>query len=106
MAKTDIKHVLKEFKKMASMTKPGSTSDFDFLFKLILIGDSSVGKVWIIIIIIIKICIKKFFFFKTNLLLRLTRNEFRLGTQSTIGVEFAYRQIKIEGKRIKTQIWV
>lgn len=105
MAKTDIKHVLKEFKKMASMTKPGSTSDFDFLFKLILIGDSSVGKVWIIIIII-KIWIKKFYFFKTNLLLRLTRNEFRLGTQTTIGVEFAYRQIKIDGKRIKTQIWV
>ena len=43
---------------------------------------------------------------KSNLLLRFTRDEFRLGTQSTIGVEFAYRQLNIEGKKIKTQIWV
>ena len=46
------------------------------------------------------------FFVKSNLLLRFTRDEFRLGTQSTIGVEFAYRQLIIEGKKIKTQIWV
>ncbi|CAF4653641.1 unnamed protein product [Rotaria sp. Silwood1] len=58
-------------------------SDYDFIFKLVLIGDSSVGK--------------------SNLLLRFTRNEFRLDTQSTIGVEFAYKQLVIDGKKIKTQ---
>ncbi|CAF2378975.1 unnamed protein product [Rotaria sp. Silwood2] len=60
-------------------------SDYDFIFKLVLIGDSSVGK--------------------SNLLLRFTRNEFRLDTQSTIGVEFAYKQLAIDGKKIKTQVW-
>ena len=43
---------------------------------------------------------------QSNLLLRFTRNEFRLDTQSTIGVEFAYKQLIIDGKKIKTQVWV
>ncbi|CAF0749268.1 unnamed protein product [Didymodactylos carnosus] len=59
--------------------------DYDFIFKLVLTGDSSVGK--------------------SNLLLRFTRNEFRLDTQSTIGVEFAYKQLNIDGRKIKTQVW-
>ncbi|CAF1531977.1 unnamed protein product, partial [Didymodactylos carnosus] len=42
---------------------------------------------------------------KSNLLLRFTRNEFRLDTQSTIGVEFAYKQLNMGGKKIKTQVW-
>ncbi|CAF0846840.1 unnamed protein product [Adineta ricciae] len=67
------------------MAKSGGGSEYDFIFKVVLIGDSSVGK--------------------SNLLLRFTRNEFRLDTQSTIGVEFAYKQIIIEGKKIKTQVW-
>jgi hypothetical protein len=29
------------------MATSGSGSDYDFLFKLILIGDAGVGKVWI-----------------------------------------------------------
>ncbi|CAF1173162.1 unnamed protein product [Adineta ricciae] len=61
------------------------SSEYDFIFKIVIIGDSSVGK--------------------SNLLLRFTRNEFRLDTQSTIGVEFAYKQLLIDGKRIKTQVW-
>lgn len=47
-----------------------------------------------------------FEFIKSNLLLRFTRNEFRLDTQSTIGVEFAYKQLVINGKKIRTQVWV
>jgi Ras-related protein Rab-11A len=43
---------------------------------------------------------------KTNLLLRFTRNEFRLQTKTTIGVEFAYKPLIIEGKKIQNQIWV
>jgi GTPase SAR1 family protein len=68
------------------MPKSGGGSDYDFIFKLVLIGDSSVGK--------------------SNLILRFIRGEFRLNIQSTIGVEFAYRQLTIDGKRIKTQVWV
>ena len=82
----------------------GGTSDYDFIFKLVLIGDTSVGKV----------CLVNLYFhnntkiisIKSNLLLRFTRNEFRLDTQSTIGVEFAYKQVIIDGKKIKTQVWV
>lgn len=60
-------------------------SDYDYLFKVVLIGDSGVGK--------------------SNLLSRFTRNEFNLETKSTIGVEFATRSIEADGKTIKAQIW-
>ncbi|KAH6851007.1 ras family-domain-containing protein [Chaetomium sp. MPI-CAGE-AT-0009] len=56
-----------------------------FLFKVVLIGDSGVGK--------------------SNLLSRFTRNEFNLDSKSTIGVEFATRSIQIDNKTIKAQIW-
>ncbi|KAI7753334.1 hypothetical protein M8C21_029466 [Ambrosia artemisiifolia] len=50
--------------------------EYDYLFKVVLIGDSGVGK--------------------SNLLSRFTRNEFCLESKSTIGVE---------GRTIKAQIW-
>ncbi|CAL9123128.1 unnamed protein product [Musa textilis] len=59
--------------------------DYDYLFKLVLIGDSGVGK--------------------SNLLSRFTRNEFHLESKSTIGVEFATRSISVDGKVLKAQIW-
>jgi Ras-related protein Rab-11A len=59
--------------------------DYDYLFKVVLIGDSGVGK--------------------SNLLSRFTRNEFNLESKSTIGVEFATRSIQVDGKTIKAQIW-
>ncbi|KAI3815029.1 hypothetical protein L1987_14681 [Smallanthus sonchifolius] len=59
--------------------------DFDYLFKLVLIGDSGVGK--------------------SNLLSRFTRNEFSLESKSTIGVEFATRSVRVDDKVIKAQIW-
>uniref|UniRef100_A0AAZ3ST52 Uncharacterized protein n=3 Tax=Oncorhynchus TaxID=8016 RepID=A0AAZ3ST52_ONCTS len=59
--------------------------EYDFLFKVVLIGDSGVGK--------------------SNLLSRFTRNEFNLESKSTIGVEFATRSIQVDGKMIKAQIW-
>ncbi|PSS05636.1 Ras-related protein [Actinidia chinensis var. chinensis] len=59
--------------------------EYDYLFKLVLIGDSGVGK--------------------SNLLSRFTRNEFNLESKSTIGVEFATKSLKIDGKVIKAQIW-
>ncbi|KAI0081455.1 GTPase [Panus rudis PR-1116 ss-1] len=60
-------------------------TNFDYLFKVVLIGDSGVGK--------------------SNLLSRFTRNEFNLESKSTIGVEFATRSLNIDGKNIKAQIW-
>ncbi|CAL5411335.1 unnamed protein product [Camellia sinensis] len=59
--------------------------DYDYLFKVVLIGDSGVGK--------------------SNLLSRFTRNEFSLESKSTIGVEFATRTIQVDDKLIKAQIW-
>jgi len=59
--------------------------EYDYLFKVVLIGDSGVGK--------------------SNLLSRFTRNEFNLESKSTIGVEFATRSIIVDGKTIKAQIW-
>eukprot|EP01113_Clastostelium_recurvatum_P009225 TRINITY_DN1441_c0_g1_i1.p1 TRINITY_DN1441_c0_g1~~TRINITY_DN1441_c0_g1_i1.p1 ORF type:complete len:220 (-),score=36.20 TRINITY_DN1441_c0_g1_i1:185-844(-) len=69
------------------MAKDTSSSqeEYDYLYKVVLIGDSGVGK--------------------SNLLSRFTRNEFNLETKSTIGVEFATRSIQTEGKVIKSQIW-
>ena len=49
---------------------------YDYLFKVVLIGDSGVGK--------------------SNLLSRFTRNEFCLESKSTIGVEFATRSIQVK----------
>jgi len=60
-------------------------SNYDYLFKVVLIGDSGVGK--------------------SNLLSRFTRNEFNLESKSTIGVEFATRSIVVDDKTVKAQIW-
>ncbi|KAF3643907.1 Ras-related protein RABA1d [Capsicum chinense] len=59
--------------------------DYDYLFKVVLIGDSGVGK--------------------SNLLSRFTRNEFSLESKSTIGVEFATKSLTVDNKVIKAQIW-
>ncbi|CAO3631128.1 unnamed protein product [Cunninghamella echinulata] len=59
--------------------------EYNYLFKLVLIGDSGVGK--------------------SNLLSRFTTNEFNLESKSTIGVEFATKNIEIEKHTIKAQIW-
>ncbi|KAJ3223487.1 Ras- protein Rab-11B [Clydaea vesicula] len=62
-----------------------NSDDYDYLFKVVLIGDSGVGK--------------------SNLLSRFTRGEFSLDSKSTIGVEFATRSIQVDTKTIKAQIW-
>eukprot|EP00918_Siedleckia_nematoides_P057242 GHVU01124856.1.p1 GENE.GHVU01124856.1~~GHVU01124856.1.p1 ORF type:complete len:216 (+),score=21.02 GHVU01124856.1:137-784(+) len=58
---------------------------YDYLYKIVLIGDSGVGK--------------------SNLLSRFTKDEFNLESKSTIGVEFATKSVQTEGKVIKAQIW-
>lgn len=57
----------------------------EYLFKIVLIGDSAVGK--------------------SNLLSRFARNEFDTNTKATIGVEFQTQAVEIEGKEVKAQIW-
>lgn len=57
----------------------------DYLFKIVLIGDSAVGK--------------------SNLLARFARDEFYPNSKSTIGVEFQTQKILIKGKEIRAQIW-
>ncbi|KAI4341522.1 hypothetical protein MLD38_026234 [Melastoma candidum] len=42
---------------------------------------------------------------KSNLLSRFARDEFHLDSKPTIGVEFAYRNVRVGDKLIKAQIW-
>jgi Ras-related protein Rab-11A len=42
---------------------------------------------------------------KSNLIDRYTKGQFREETKTTIGVEFGHKQIKVDGKDIKAQIW-
>ncbi|XP_072839968.2 ras-related protein Rab-13 isoform X2 [Pogona vitticeps] len=58
---------------------------YDHLFKLLLIGDSGVGK--------------------TCLIIRFAENNFNRTYISTIGIDFKIRTVEIEGKRIKLQVW-
>lgn len=57
----------------------------DYVFKVVVIGDSAVGK--------------------TQILSRFSKNEFCFDSKSTIGVEFQTRTVTINGKVIKAQIW-
>ncbi|CAJ1018335.1 ADP-ribosylation factor family/50S ribosome-binding GTPase/Ras of Complex, Roc, domain of DAPkinase/Ras family, putative [Leishmania lindenbergi] len=59
--------------------------DTNLSFKIVLIGDSGVGK--------------------SNLMTRYTMSEFSQETPSTIGVEFMTKSIKIEERDAKIQIW-
>ncbi|KAK2920496.1 hypothetical protein Q8A73_002700 [Channa argus] len=58
---------------------------YDYLLKLLLIGDSGVGK--------------------TCLLFRFSEDAFNTTFISTIGIDFKIRTIELDGKKIKLQIW-
>eukprot|EP00727_Mastigamoeba_balamuthi_P011974 m51a1_g74 putative rab gtpase (217) ;mRNA; f:238126-239268 len=63
----------------------GTDSKYDHLIKLLLIGDSGVGK--------------------SCLLLRFSDDSFTPSFITTIGIDFKIRTVELEGKRIKLQIW-
>uniref|UniRef100_A0A6T8NAK7 Rab8 n=2 Tax=Hemiselmis andersenii TaxID=464988 RepID=A0A6T8NAK7_HEMAN len=60
-------------------------SNYDHLIKLLLIGDSGVGK--------------------SCLLLRFSDDSFTTSFITTIGIDFKIRTIEQEGKKLKLQIW-
>jgi small GTP-binding protein len=64
---------------------PARPDEPDFLLKIVLIGESGVGK--------------------TNLLARFIHNQFFADSKSTIGVEFGTLILPIEGKKVHAQIW-
>uniref|UniRef100_A0A7N6BH02 RAB25, member RAS oncogene family a n=1 Tax=Anabas testudineus TaxID=64144 RepID=A0A7N6BH02_ANATE len=63
----------------------GSDESYNFVFKVVLIGESGVGK--------------------SNLLSRFTKNEFNHDSRTTIGVEFSTRTVQVDNFTIKAQIW-
>jgi small GTP-binding protein len=58
---------------------------FDYLMKIIIIGDSGVGK--------------------SNILLRYSEGKFVENYMMTIGINYVYKVIDVEGTKIKLQIW-
>ena len=57
----------------------------DVLYKILLIGDSGVGK--------------------TSVILRFTKNIFQEEFLNSIGVDFKSKDLNIDGKKVKLQIW-
>ena len=59
--------------------------DYDMIFKIILIGDSSVGK--------------------TNIMNKYLKNQFKEDSRATVGVEFGSKLFIIDNHKVKAQIW-
>jgi len=60
--------------------------NFDYLYKVVVTGDSGVGK--------------------TNIITRFTTNEFHMENKATIGVEFGHAEVVLsDNTKIKVQIW-
>ena len=67
------------------MAQRAVRKDYDHFFKMVLLGDSSVGK--------------------SCLLVRFADDDFNTNYVSTIGVDFRFKSLRHNGKKIKLQIW-
>lgn len=70
---------------MSTSTTSEVSKDYDVLHKIVLIGDSAVGK--------------------TSLLQRFAEQQFQDSHISTIGVDFKLRTIQVDNTRVKLQVW-
>lgn len=70
----------------AAGSRDAADQNFDYMFKLLLIGNSSVGK--------------------TSFLFRYADDSFTPAFVSTVGIDFKVKTIYRNDKRIKLQIWV
>ncbi|KAE8711129.1 Ras-related protein Rab11A [Hibiscus syriacus] len=70
---------------MSSIRGGDFNQKIDYVFKVVLIGDSAVGK--------------------SQLLARFSRNQFSLDSKATIGVEFQTKTLVVDNKTVKAQIW-
>ena len=61
------------------------SNNYDLLYKIIIIGDTCVGK--------------------SNILTRYLKNEFKENSKSTVGVELGSKFLKVKGIGAKVQIW-
>ena len=69
---------------MSNKNKPKS-SEYQYIFKLILIGNSGVGK--------------------SSILQRYMKQTFEESYKCTIGVDFLMKSLEIKGKTVKLQLW-
>jgi Ras-related protein Rab-18 len=102
---------------MAAIHQPPPQSlPYDYLFKVLIIGDASVGKVRFLAVekirnsmirsmISLHCILSLFLFFKSSILLRFTDDSFDEHIQSTIGVDFKVKHLEVDGKRVKLTIW-
>ena len=67
------------------MSRAAMTTNFDMQIKLLMIGDSGVGK--------------------TCLLLRYSNDSFSPTFITTIGIDFKIKTVQLDGKTVKLQIW-
>ena len=67
------------------MTSTEDEDNYDYIYKIVLVGDSGVGK--------------------TNLLLRYLKNKFDQNSKATVGVEFGSKNITIDNSIVKAQVW-
>lgn len=65
--------------------KASGKERFDYLFKIVMVGDTNVGK--------------------TNIISRLINDEFIHNSKATIGVDFATKTFQIDDALVKVQIW-
>uniref|UniRef100_A0A8W7P494 Ras-related protein Rab-43 n=1 Tax=Anopheles coluzzii TaxID=1518534 RepID=A0A8W7P494_ANOCL len=68
-----------------SLISTGGDESFDFLFKIVLIGDCGTGK--------------------TCIVQRFKSGNFIESHGNTIGVDFSMKAVSVDGKKVKLQIW-